>query len=70
MEELIGMLEEVKKIGEEILEELQKRKALQERILEQVRVLEQRGLNSITKIAPNTTTIANSGASISGSKSK
>ena len=42
MEELLKMLEEVKKIGGEILEELKKRKALQERILEQVRVLEKK----------------------------
>jgi hypothetical protein len=42
MEELIEMLEEVKKIGGEILEEVKKRKALQEQILEQIQLLEKK----------------------------
>ena len=42
MEELVKMLEEVKKIGEEIKMELKKRKELEEQILEQIRVLEEK----------------------------
>jgi hypothetical protein len=42
MEELVKMLEEVKRIGEEIKMELKKRKELEDRILEQIQLLDKK----------------------------